>query len=46
MPRRDQKGPPKTSQGPRDGRGQGRGRQTNSPGVGRQKGGRKGPCKK
>ena len=44
-PRRNQQGPPKTSQGVRDGRGKGKGRNTNSLGAGRQKGGRKGPCK-
>lgn len=41
-PKRNQQGPPKDSQGPRDGRGKGKGRNTNSPGVGRQKGGKKG----
>ena len=46
MPRKDQTGPPKNSGGPRTGQGQGKGRQTNSPGAGRQKGGKKGPCKK
>ena len=45
MPKRNQQGPPKTSQGVRDGRGRGKGRQTNSPGAGKQKGARKGPCK-
>ena len=45
MPRKDQTGPPKNLQGPKDGRGQGKGRQTNSPGVGRKTGGKKGACK-
>ena len=44
-PRKDSKGPPKTSQGPKDGRGQRKGRQTNSPGAGRKTGGKKGTCK-
>ncbi len=42
MPRRNQNGPPKNSQGPKDGRGDGKGRNTNSPGSGRQKGGKRG----
>ena len=41
-PQRNKKGPPRNSQGNRDGRGQGKGRNTNSPGVGKQKGGKKG----
>ena len=45
MPAKDKKGPPSSSQGPRTGKGQGKGRQTNSPGVGRKKGGRRGTCK-
>jgi hypothetical protein len=45
MPKKNGLGPPKISQGPRTGQGQGKGRQTNSPGTGRQKGGRKGTCK-
>ena len=45
MPKRDQTGPPRTSQGPKDGRGRGRGRNTNSSGTGRRKGGKKGVCK-
>lgn len=44
-PRRNSQGPPKTSQGPQNGRGRGKGRQTNSPGAGRRKGGKKGTCK-
>ena len=45
MPKKDQTGPPRTSQGPRDGRGRGKGRNTNSSGTGRRKGGKKGVCK-
>ena len=41
-PQKDKKGPPRNSQGPRDGRGKGKGRNMNSPGVGKQKGGKKG----
>lgn len=45
MPKKDQTGPPRNSQGQRDGRGRGRGRNTNSSGTGRRKGGKKGGCK-
>jgi len=45
MPRKDQTGPPKTSQVTRTCQGQGTGRQTNRPGTGRQKGGKKGKCR-
>ena len=45
MPKKNQQGPPRNSQGPQDGRGKGKGRATGA-GIGRQKGGKKGPCKK
>jgi hypothetical protein len=41
-PAKDRKGPPKNSVGPRDGHKGGKGRNTNGPGVGKQKGGKKG----
>ena len=47
MPSRDGKGPRSGSQGPRDGRGQGKGlgrRATGNRGTGRKTGGRKGNC--
>ena len=44
MPNRDGKGPSNGAKGPRDGRGQGKDRAPDK-GVGRRKGGKKGPCK-
>ena len=45
MPKKDKTGPPKTSKGPKDGRGKGKGNLTRSPGVGSKKGSKKGFCK-
>ncbi len=42
MPAKDKNGPPKNSQGPRNGKGDGKGRNVNNTGVGHQKGGKKG----
>jgi len=43
MSNRDSTGPPKESTGPRDGRGQGRGR-IGRKGIGKKKGGKQGGC--
>ena len=42
MPKKDQTGPPKTSTGPRDGRGKGKGRHVSGQGAGKMTGGKKG----
>ena len=44
MPRKDGKGPPKSSKGPRDGRGGGKNAPKRTGGEGAGKGGRKGKC--
>lgn len=45
MPRKNKAGPPKGSNGPRDGRGKGKGRYSEAgKGVGARKGGAKGSC--
>ena len=46
MPRQDGKGPPAGGKGPQDGQGSGKdGDRAPGKGIGRRKGGKKGPCK-